>query len=178
MTNSTPWKDTAISDEEKVDLARLGIEGFYIKKNLKFIIDCTEYEWDKQYITGSEIRQLGNIPQDAQVFLSILGPYDDELINDGDRVDLARPGIERFYFKAKELIVSIFVNGKVIPFTKPKISYEDVLTLARIPINDSTVCTVTYAKGPSQNPSGEMSKGDIVFVKNKMVFNATPTNRS
>jgi hypothetical protein len=97
MTISAPWKDDPIADNEEVDLARPGIEGFYIKKKLKFIIEGKDYETDRQYITGAEIRRLGNIPAGYQIFLSIKGPYEDELIEDTTRVNLARPGIENFY---------------------------------------------------------------------------------
>lgn len=97
LTISSPWKDEPISDDEQVDLARPGIEGFYIKKKLKFIIDGSEHETDRQYLTGAEIRRIGSIPSDYQLFLSIKGPYEDELIQDGDRVNLARPGVESFY---------------------------------------------------------------------------------
>lgn len=97
LTISKPWKDDPIADNEEVDLARPGIEGFYIKKKLKLIIDGDTYESDRQYIFGSDIRRIGNIPADYQIFLSVSGPYDDELINDSDRVNLARPGIESFY---------------------------------------------------------------------------------
>lgn len=97
LTVSSPWKDEPIADDEKVDLARPGIEGFYIKKKLKYTIECKEYETDRQYILGKQIRDQGNIPQGYQIFLSIKGPYEDELILDDERVDLARPGIEHFY---------------------------------------------------------------------------------
>lgn len=97
LTISAPWKDDPIADDEEVDLARPGIEGFYIKKKLKFTLDCKEYETDRQYITGAELRRLGKVPAGFEIYLSIVGPYDDELIRDSDRVNLARPGIENFY---------------------------------------------------------------------------------
>ena len=97
LTISEPWKDEPISDNEQVDLARPGIEGFYIKKKLKFIIEGVERETDRQYITGAEIRRLGSIPVGYDIYLSIKGPYEDELVEDNSRVDLAREGTESFY---------------------------------------------------------------------------------
>jgi len=38
--------------------------------------------------------------------------------------------------------------------------------------------TVTYDKGPKENPEGEMVGGDTVKIKNGMVFNVTQTDRS
>jgi hypothetical protein len=40
------------------------------------------------------------------------------------------------------------------------------------------VYTVAYEDGPKQNPEGSMLKGAIVFVKDKMIFHATATDRS
>lgn len=97
LTISNPWKDEPIGTDQVVDIARPGIEGFYFKKKLKFIIDDKDFETDRQYITGLEIRKLGSIPIGYEIFLSIQGPYEDEVIKDDTRVDLARPGIESFY---------------------------------------------------------------------------------
>ena len=92
-----PWDDELIGDDTKVDLARPGIEHFFVKQKLKIKIDNETFDWPKQFITGAEIRHLGKIKPEFQIFLVIKGPYEDELIKDGDRVDLARPGIEHFY---------------------------------------------------------------------------------
>ncbi len=40
------------------------------------------------------------------------------------------------------------------------------------------VYTVAYEDGPKQNPEGSMNKNQDVFVKNKMIFHATATDKS
>lgn len=97
LTVGSPWKDEPIPDDKEVDLARPGIEGLYIRKKLKFILDCKDYESDRQYVTGAYLRKLGNIPAGYNIYLAVSGPYEDELIKDDDRLNLARPGIENFY---------------------------------------------------------------------------------
>ena len=92
-----PWKDELIKNEDRVDLARPEIEHFYLRQKLKFTIEGKEFEWDRQYIKGSEIRKLGNIAVGYEIFLAIKGPWEDENIKDEAWVDLARPGIEHFY---------------------------------------------------------------------------------
>jgi hypothetical protein len=92
-----PWKDEPVKDEDKVDLARPGIEQFFIKRKLKYTIDRKEFESEKQFIKGAQIRKQGQVKDGYQIFLSIKGPWEDELIKDDDWVDLARPGIEHFY---------------------------------------------------------------------------------
>ena len=175
-----PWKDDAILNDEIVDLARPGIEQFYIKQKLKYSINDENFETDKQYIKGSQIRRQGNIPTDYQIFLDNKQPWDDDLIEDDEIVDLARPGKEKFYSKKEVTEFIIIVNGREKQWCEKTISFKQVVELAfgNYQENPNTVYTVTYAKGPHQNPEGSMVKGDKVFVTNKMVFNVTATNKS
>jgi len=149
---------------------------------LHLMINETNYKWEQQYITGAEVRQLGNIPQSDKLFLAIKRPWEDEPILDETKVDLARPGIEKFYSKQHDDFepVVIVVNGKPKNWAERKINYEQLVKLAfpNYVENEAIVYTVTYTNGPKQNEESSMVKGDIVFVKNQMIFNVTPTNRS
>jgi hypothetical protein len=175
-----PWKDEVIVDGTSVDLARPEIEHFYVKKKLSYTINGVEFESDRQYIKGKQIRKQGNIPESQEIFLSIKGPWDDELINDDEFVDLARPGIEHFFSKEKICEVTLIVNGREKLWKEKNISYAQVVKLAFDDYQEveNRVYTVTYKKGPDQNPQGSMVKGDTVIVKNKMIFNVTPTDKS
>ena len=175
-----PWKDDAILNDETVDLARPGIEQFYIKQKLKYSIDGENFETDKQYIKGSQIRRQGNIAADFQIYLDNKQPWEDDLIEDDEIVDLARPGKEKFYSKKEVTEFIIIVNGREKQWNQKTISFKQVVELAfgNYQENPNTVYTVTYAKGPHQNPEGSMVKDDKVFVTNKMVFNVTATNKS
>lgn len=68
---------------------------------LKFIIEGKEYETVDQYKTGAELKQLAGIPLEIELFLSISKPYEDELIEDETKVNLARPETEYFFVKKK-----------------------------------------------------------------------------
>ena len=84
--------------DELVDNVYNDIKSHNRKKAIwKIVIDNKPFDCHQQYITGAELRQLKGIVAEYQLFLVIKGPWEDELINDGDRVDLARPGIEHFY---------------------------------------------------------------------------------
>ena len=156
------------------------------KKNeehhLHLIINEKNYKWEHQFITGAQAKQLGSIPHSDKLFLAIKRPWEDEPISDDTEVDLARRGIEKFYSKSKDDFESVIlvVNGRPKKWTERKITYEQIAKLAfdNYVENGTTVYTVTYTNGPKQNFEGSMVKGDIVFVKNKMVFNVTATNRS
>ncbi|MGC4101105.1 multiubiquitin domain-containing protein [Ferruginibacter sp.] len=105
--------DEEIKNDDKIDLARFGIEHFYTVSRhptFKLTIDGKDYKWTK-FITGKELRKLGDIPPDSLVFLKVQGK--DEEIADNEKVDLARIGIEHFYSKHKQpKLVEIKINNK------------------------------------------------------------------
>lgn len=176
-----PWEDELIHNDEKVDLARPGIEYFYVRKKLTFSFNGQPFVWYKQYILGKELRTLGKIDAEDDIFLKIRKPFEDELITDETKVDLARPGVEHFISVEKPVQVVLIVNGREKPWDKKVITFEEVVTLAFGTYTDNggrTVYTVTYKRGPNQNPEGTMVAKDSVRVKNKMIFNATPTDKS
>lgn len=147
---------------------------------LKLTINGKHYEWRLEYILGAEIRKLGNIPAEEDIFLAIRKPWEDESITNETKVNLARPEIEHFYSKDKNQRIGIIVNGRPKPWNEKSISFEQVVILA-FGVYDpdpNKVYTVTYDKGPHENPHGSMVKGDTVIVKNKMIFNVTCTDKS
>jgi len=148
------------------------------KHVLRFTINKNEFEWEHQYITGAEIRNLGNIPPEEELFLAIKRPWEDEKIDNEIKVDLARPEVEHFISKPRT--IRLIINGREKPWDKEKINYEQVVILAfgTYDNNPNIVYTVTYDRGPHENKEGTMVKGSQVITKNKMVFNVTATNRS
>jgi Multiubiquitin len=150
------------------------------KEALQFTINSKCYEWHQQYITGAEIRKLAKISKEDDIFLSIKKPWEDELILDETKVNLARPEIEHFFSKEKEIKICIIINGREKFWTKKKISFEEVveLGLGSYNNNPNTVYTVIYDRGPKENTEGSMVRGDQVIVKNKMIFNVSATDKS
>jgi len=150
------------------------------QKVLELTINDKKYQWRQEYITGAEIRQLANIAADDDIFLTIKKPWEDEPIPDDKQVNLARPEIEHFYSKQKDYKITLIVNGRPKYWTEKRITFEQVVVLAfgTYDPNPNKVYTVTYDNGPHQNPEGSMVKGDKVFVKDKMIFNVTATDKS
>ena len=149
-------------------------------KHLLLTINGQQYEWQQEYITGAEIRKLGNIPAKDEIFLAIKTPWEDEPIPDDKQVNLARPEIEHFYSKDKNFKITLIVNGRPKPWEEKTITFQQAVVLAfgTYDPNPDKVYTVTYDKGPHENPEGSMVKGDKVFVKDKMIFNVTATDKS
>lgn len=147
---------------------------------LHLTINDKRFEWHHEYITGAEVSKLGNIPPCDEIFLAIKKPWDDEPIKDDTKINLARPEIEHFYSKDKHFKIVLIVNGRPKPWTEKKINFEQVVVLAfgTYDPNPNKVYTVTYDGGPHQNSEGSMAKDDRVFVKDKMIFNVTATDKS
>ena len=150
------------------------------KHVLHFKINGKQFEWHQQYITGAEVRSLGSIASEDEIFLKIKEPWKDELITNETKVDLARPGLEQFFSVEKPREVTIIVNGTPHKWNKNQITFKEVIILAYGQYIDkpTMVYTVAYEDGPKQNPEGSMFKDSVVFVKNKMCFHATATDKS
>ena len=106
-------------------------------KTLFFVINGKKHETHHQYITGAEIRQLGNIPSDHELFLDIIRPWEDEKIENETKVDLARPGLEQFFSKPKHehRFVKIFINDIEKEITRGNHSVSEIKTLGAVPAN-------------------------------------------
>lgn len=150
------------------------------KNVLPLTINGKQYVWHQEYITGAEIRKLGNISPQEDIFLAIKKPWEDEPIPDEKQVNLARPEIEHFYSKDKHHKITLIVNGRPKPWSEQSITFEQLVVLAfgSYDPNPNKIYTVTYDKGPHENPEGTMVKGDKVFTKDKMIFNVTCTDKS
>lgn len=150
--------------------------------SLKLLINNKHYDWSEQCITGAEVKSLGEIPENELLFLKVKSPWEDELIENEASVDLARPGMEHFYSKKHDehLPFKLIVNGREKEWGSRTISYQQVTKLAfpDYSENSITIYTVSYTQGPGQNSEGSMVKGDFVYVKPKMIFNVTATNKS
>lgn len=105
------------------------------KHVLHLIIDGKQFEWHRQDITGAEVRELGNIPTEFEIFLAIKKPWEDELIKDETKVDLARPGIEHFFHKKKDDgLVPIFIKKKEYRVKPGKYQVSEIKKIGEIPI--------------------------------------------
>ena len=148
------------------------------KPELALVINGKRHEWREQYITGAQVRKLGEIPEEDEIFLAVKKPWEDEVIKNDTKVDLARPGIEHFYSKKHD--VHIYVNAEIKPWKEKEISFVEVVVLAFGSYNENpnVVYTVKYSHGPKENPEGIMVNGVKVYVKNDMLFVAKMSDKS
>ncbi|MBL7836737.1 MAG: multiubiquitin domain-containing protein [Bacteroidetes bacterium] len=72
----------------------------------KLIINETHVEWNQPFITKLDLHRLGEIPEEQEIFLKVNGQEEDQLITNHP-IDLAKPGIERFYSQARKVVITI-----------------------------------------------------------------------
>jgi hypothetical protein len=72
------------------------------------------------------------------------------------------------------------VNGQQKIVTTKTVTYGEIVKLAfPNPITGPNIIyTVGYEDGPHQNPSGSLMPGGKVKVKDGMIFDVTPTDKS
>jgi hypothetical protein len=74
----------------------------------------------------------------------------------------------------------IIVNGRERIVTSKELSFSEVVALAfdNPPTGENIVFTITYRRGEGNKPEGSMVEGDVVKVKDGMIFNVTATDKS
>ena len=145
-------------------------------KSYHFKVDGRNYESPNQIISGLEIRQMAGLSAEIELYVDMPHGWQDYFVNCDDQIDLGKPGIEKFITLGKKTV--IFVNGTPYDYNKERVTYEQIVELARVPAHGSVGYIVKYSNGPKQNPSGLMSPGTEVYVRNKMDFNVRSTHQS
>lgn len=92
-------------------------------------IEGREFEWTNQYVTGKELRKLAGLPSEADLYLAIADPWDDEAVGLDTTIDLGREGIEYFYVRKR---LAFFVGEKQYQWKKQYISGAELRKLANI----------------------------------------------
>jgi len=65
-------------------------------KKPELFIDNERYDWNGDTITGAQLRELGSLPEDVQIFRKVPGHPDQEVKNE-TIIDLTEhPGPDRF----------------------------------------------------------------------------------
>lgn len=75
---------------------------------------------------------------------------------------------------------TIILNGRKRTLDCTQLSYNELVMLTDGPVGteDNRVFTMTYFRGPASNREGSLSRGQVVKLKNRMVFTVVQTNRA
>lgn len=170
----------SIGLDEEVDLSEPGREefrAFASDRVFTFTVDELGYEWGAAKITDPELRDISGTPEGKELVLERQDEEDVPLPHDGV-VDLAERGTEHIRTKARHYV--IIVNGREETVAGSHISYAQLVALAfnPVPSGPDVIFTITYRKGPPENPKGTLPEGESVSIKNRMIFDVIQTNRS
>jgi hypothetical protein len=74
---------------------------------------------------------------------------------------------------------SVVINGRNVEVSEDELTFDRVVELSGLPTGPNIVFTITYRRGHGQKPEGSMVEdGEPVKVKDGMIFNVSPTDRS
>ena len=166
--------------DEEVDFGNAGREefrAFASDRILTFTLDERGYEWGEPTISEAELRAISGTPANKMLLLERQDEPDLE-IEPGSTVNLDAGGTERIRSEARRY--RIIVNAREEIVTSNEVTYAQLVALAfqPVPSGPNILFTITYSKGPKDNPKGTLPEGMSVTIKNGMIFVVTQTNRS
>jgi hypothetical protein len=126
--------------------------------------------------TGAALYTLGNVARHRELFREVSGDHEDELVP-RDETEVRLKEGEHFY---SQKAVAIIVNGEKKDVVETRLSFDELVKLAfeNPPTGPNIMFTIVYRKGPPQNPKGSLLEGHSVKIRNGMIFDVTPTDRS
>lgn len=166
--------------DEPFDLRQRGAErfiAFLTDREFKLTLNDDELRWGKPIISGAVLYGLAKPGEGEGIFLEVPGG-EDRLVERGELIDLAEPGIERFI--AAQLSFEIIVNSRPRIVPNRTVTFEQIVQLAFPgPHEPNVVFSMTYRHAASTPHAGELGAGGTVEVKRKgTVFNVTRTVQS
>ena len=135
------------------------------EQTLHLTINDKVYIWHYQYITGAEVRILGSIPKEDEIFLAIKRPWEDESIMEDTKIDLARPGIEHLFTKkhGEEKLVTIHVNNIERKISRGKHLVSEIKKVGEVPLSHELEEVIAGKLIPLDDDSAILIKGFEVF---------------
>lgn len=146
------------------------------KHDVRIHIDQEPYR-SPNPTTGEALYKLGNVSHGHELYREVDGDHEDEEIpNNADTIQLKQD--EHFHSGPKE--ITIFVNTRKREVKTKKLTFNQVVALAfdPVPTGPNIMFTITYRNGPRKNPEGELLEGQNVRIKDRMIFDVTPTDKS
>jgi hypothetical protein len=91
---------------------------------LQFTIDGDRFEWPSRTILGGELRKLGHVPLDREIYLELPGPVE-RIIEEDEVVDLGAPHETAFKTRARSWKLN--VQGVILDVHAPTISVRQAI---------------------------------------------------
>jgi hypothetical protein len=147
--------------------------------NVRIHIDQNPYE-SPSPTTGEALYKLGHVQAGFELFRGVKGDKEDQEVPDGPEIIELREDEHFHTGPARPKKFTIIVNGQQKTVTTRTVTFEEIVKLAfpNPPTGPNIIFTVGYEDGPHANPSGSLLPGGKVKVKDGMIFNVTPTDKS
>jgi hypothetical protein len=149
------------------------------RHNVEIFIDETRY-LSPNPTTGTALYLLGNVPSGLELYREVSGDRTDPPVPNGpESIHLKQD--EHFHSSPLRVTdVTIIVNGRKKVVAAKELSFDAVVELAfdPVPTGPNIMFTITYRHGPRANPEGSLTDGTRVKIKDGMIFNVTPTDKS
>ncbi len=128
--------------------------------------------------TGAALYALGKVGPGLELFREVTGDREDSEVTNGPET-LHLKEDEHFY-SGEPRTYTIYVNAQPKVVATKTVTYEQIVALAfpNPPTGPNVRFTVGYEDGPHQNPAGSLMPGQSVRIKEGMIFNVTPTDKS
>jgi hypothetical protein len=147
------------------------------KREVRIHIDEHQYQ-SPTPTTGAALYVLGKVAAGMELYREVQGDREDPAIENGpETVDLKE---DDHFHSGPRRTYTIYVNGEQKSVTTKIVTFEQIVALAfpTPAAGQNILYTVSYEDGPPANPMGALVAGGKVKVKDGMVFNVTPTDKS
>lgn len=144
---------------------------------VKIFIDQNSYH-SPNPTTGAALYVLGHVQPGMDLFREVTGDQEDPEVDNGPEVVHLKQ--DEHFHTGRPKVYKIIVNGRQKEVSTKTLTFDQVVALAfnPVPSGPNVQFTVTYRKGPRKNREGSMTEGEIVRIKDGMIFDVTETNRS
>jgi len=126
--------------------------------------------------SAAALYALGHVSLHRDLFREVGGDDEDQLVERDVATVVLKPD-EHFY---SQKVIAIVVNAQKKEVAETKLTFDEVVKLAYPipPDGQNIMFTIKYRKGPKANPKGSLLEGQSVRIKDGMIFDVTPTDRS
>lgn len=140
-------------------------------------IDQHRYE-SPNPTTGEALYALGQVQAGLLLYREVTGDREDQPVQNGPETVHLRE--DEHFHSGPPRSITIIVEGTPHDWSEPSITYAQVVTLFNpgYPQHPEILYSVTYKRGPKENPEGILPPTGSVEVKSRMVFNVSPTGQS
>ena len=149
------------------------------KNEVLIHIDQRKYE-SPNPTTGAALYLLGNVAEGLVLYRKAKGKEEHDLIKNDEETIWLKDGEHFQSGPDRHKEITIIVNGRKKAVTQKKLTFDEIVELALdpVPTGPNITFTITYRHGPPANPQGSLMEHGTVEVRDRMIFDVTPTDKS